>query len=77
MKRLLLLFVCLCVIVGLCSCSLKPFEPYPDIQYEHNTIPSETTENAYVHNTLPEQSAVDLTETPTQIKTEDINYDVI
>lgn len=77
MKRLLLLFVCLCVIVGLCSCSLKPFEPYPDTQYEHNTIPSETTENAYVHNTLPEQSAVDLTETPTQIKTEDINYHVI
>lgn len=77
MKRLLLLFVCLCVIVGLCFCSLKPFEPYPDIQYEHNTKPSETTGNAYVHNTLSEQNAVDLTEPSTQIKTEAVNYDVI
>ncbi len=74
MKRILSLLICLCTIVGLSSCSLKPFEPYPEISNEYGTSTCETTEKVYVHNTLPEETRVELKDNITLLKTD---YDVI
>lgn len=74
MKRILTLFVCLCIIVGFSSCSLKPFEPYPEISNEYSTSTCETTEKVYIHNTLPEETLVELKDNTTPLKTD---YDAI